>query len=62
MTALIAYLCTAFAEAHERAAEEAERGEVAEKVIIVAGFALLAIAVVAAITLLVNGKLAGISL
>ncbi|MGE0139369.1 MAG: hypothetical protein AB7R77_16255 [Ilumatobacteraceae bacterium] len=61
MTKLIARLQTAWLEASERATAEAESGEVAEKVIIVAGFTLIALAIVAAITALVNGKLAGIS-
>ena len=39
-----------------------ERGSVVETVIIAAGLAALAIAVVGAITLLVNEKVAGISL
>ena len=44
------------------AAEADDRGTVVETVIIAAGLAALAIGTVAAITLLVNGKVAGISL
>lgn len=50
------------AELRSRADEEAEQGEIVEKVIIVAGMAALAIAVIVAITALVNGKLGGINL
>lgn len=45
-----------------RAARQDDRGTVVETVIIAAGLAALAIGVVAAITLLVNDKVAGISL
>lgn len=45
-------------ELRTRAETEAEQGELIEKVIIVGGMAALAIIVVAAITALVNGKLA----
>ena len=45
-------------ELRTRAEAEAEQGELIEKVIIVGGMAALAIIVVAAITALVNGKLA----
>jgi hypothetical protein len=46
----------------QRTAEADDRGTVVETVIIAAGLATLAIGTVAAITLLVNGKVAGISL
>jgi hypothetical protein len=45
-----------------RQARKDDRGSVVETVIIAAGLAALAITVVAAITLLVNDKVAGISL
>lgn len=45
-----------------REAKTDDRGSVVETVIIAAGLAALAIAVVTAITLLVNEKVAGISL
>ena len=48
--------------ARRRAATTDDRGSIVETVIIAAGLATLAIATVAAITLLVNNKVAGISL
>jgi hypothetical protein len=45
-----------------REAKTDDRGTIVETVIIAAGLAALAIATVATITLLVNGKVSGISL
>ena len=53
---------TRFAELRTRAETESEQGELVEKVIITAGVALMAIAAMAAISLLVSGKIAGIHL
>lgn len=50
------------AQLHQRAKDESEEGDVTQTVILIAGFALLAGVVVAAITALVNGKLGTISL
>jgi hypothetical protein len=51
-----------FEELRTRAEAESEQGELVEKVIITAGVALMAIAAMAAISLLVSGKIAGIHL
>ena len=51
-----------FAELRTRAEAESEQGELVEKVIITAGVAIMAIAAMAAISLLVSGKIAGIHL
>ena len=45
-----------------RAEAESEQGEIVEKVIIVAAVAAMAIGAMAAISLLVTGKIAGIKL
>lgn len=50
------------AELRTRAEVESERGDIVEKVIIVAGVALITIAAVAAIKALVDGKIANINL
>ena len=49
-------------DVRERANAEAEQGEIVEKVIIVAAAAAIAIAAMAAISLAVTGKLAGLKL
>ena len=51
-----------FGDLKARAEAESEQGDVVEKVIITAGVALMAIAAMAAISLLVSGKIAGIKL
>jgi hypothetical protein len=56
------HLLLAWLADRTRQARKDDRGSVVETVIIAAGLAALAIAVVAAITLLVNNKVAGISL
>ena len=48
--------------ARQRARDESEQGEIVEKVIIVAAVAAMAIGAMAAISLLVTGKIAGIKL
>lgn len=62
MTQLIARFHTAVLEARARAAEEADRGEIVEKVIIVAAAAAIAIAAMAAIAAAVDIKIGGLSL
>lgn len=62
LTVLAAWFQAQYAEARSRAAAESERGDVVEKVVIVAGFAVLAALAIAFITALVQGKLNGISL
>ena len=59
---LTAWLSLRLAEARTRASEEADRGEIVEKVIIVAATAAIAIAAMAAIALAVNIKVGGIQL
>ena len=59
---LAAWLSLFLAEAKSRALAEADRGEVVEKVIIVAAAAAIAIAAMAAIALAVNIKVGGIQL
>ena len=49
-------------DVRERANAEAEQGEIVEKVIIVAAAAAIAIAAMAAISLAVTGKIAGLKL
>ena len=49
-------------DARHRAAEEADRGEIVEKVIIVAAAAAIAIAAMAAISLAVSGKIGSLEL
>ena len=62
MTAIIVWFQAQLIEARARAAEEAERGEIVEKVIIVAAAAAIAIAAMAAIALAVDIKVGGIEL
>lgn len=50
------------AQARERAVEEADHGEVVEKVIIVAAAAAIAIAAMAAIAMAVDIKIGGLQL
>jgi hypothetical protein len=59
---LTAWLSLRLAGARTRASEEADRGEIVEKVIIVAATAAIAIAAMAAIALAVNIKVGGIQL
>lgn len=61
-TRLTAWLSLRLAEAQSRASEEADRGEIVEKVIIVAAAAAIAIAAMAAIALAVDIKIGGIQL
>lgn len=61
MTALIAWIQLRAAELRHRAATD-ERGEIVEKVIIVAAAAALAIAVMGVIAAAVTGKIGGLSL
>ncbi len=61
-TRLSAWLSIRLAEARSRASEEADRGEIVEKVIIVAAAAAIAIAAMAAIALAVDIKIGGIEL
>jgi len=62
MTAIIVWFQAQLIEARARAAEEAERGEIVEKVIIVAAAAAIAIAAMAAIAAAVDIKIAGLEL
>ena len=50
------------ADTRARAVEEADHGEIVEKVIIVAAAAAIAIAAMAAIALAVNGKIGSLEL
>lgn len=59
---LTAWLSLRLAETRTRASEEADRGEVVEKVIIVAAAAAIAIAAMAAIALAVDIKIGGLEL
>jgi hypothetical protein len=59
---LSAWLQIRAAEAKKRAIREADRGEVVEKVIIVAAAAAIAIAAMAAIALAVDIKIGGLEL
>lgn len=61
-TRLTAFFSLRLAEARSRAGEEADRGEIVEKVIIVAAAAAIAIAAMAAIALAVDIKIGGIQL
>jgi len=61
-TRFTAWLSLRLIEARSRTSEEADRGEVVEKVIIVAAAALIAIAAMAAIALAVDIKIAGLEL
>lgn len=51
-----------YGDLRARAEAESEQGEIVEKVIIVAAVAAMAIGAMAAISLLVTGKIAGIKL
>ena len=62
MTAIIVWFQAQLIEARARAAEEAKRGEIVEKVIIVAAAAAIAIAAMAAIAAAVDIKIAGLEL
>lgn len=62
ITRLTAWLALLVADARRRAREEADRGEVVEKVIIVAAAAAIAIAAMAAIALAVDIKVGSIEL
>lgn len=62
MTALLAWFQVQIAEFRTRARADAERGEVVEKVIIVAAAAAMAIAAMAAIAAAVNAKIGGLQL
>ena len=62
ITRLTAWLWLRLAEARTRAGDEADRGEVVEKVIIVAAAAAIAIGAMAAIALAVDIKVGGIEL
>lgn len=59
---ITAWLSLRLDEARSRASEEADRGEIVEKVIIVAAAAAIAIAAMAAIKLAVDIKIGGIQL
>lgn len=61
-TRLTVWLSLRLLEARSQASEEADRGEVVEKVIIVAAAALIAIAAMAAIALAVDIKIGGLQL
>ena len=62
MALLVAWFHTQLAEARTRARAEGERGEVVEKVIIVAAAAAIAIAAMAAIAAAVDTKIGGLQL
>ena len=62
LSRLTAWLTVRLADAHGRARAEADRGEVVEKVIIVAAAAAIAIAAMAAIAMAVDVKVAGLEL
>jgi hypothetical protein len=62
ITRLTAWLSLLVAEARMRARNEADRGEIVEKVIIVAAAAAIAIAAMAAIALAVDIKIGSIEL
>ena len=62
MTAIIVWIQAQLIEVRARAAEEADRGEIVEKVIIVAAAAAIAIAAMAAIAAAVDIKIAGLEL
>lgn len=62
MTALLLWLQTQLVEVRDRAREDGERGEVVEKVIIVAAAAAIAIAAMAAIAMAVDLKIGGLQL
>lgn len=62
LAGITAWLSLRLAEARSRASEEADRGEIVEKVIIVAAAAAIAIAAMAAIKMAVDIKIGGIQL
>ncbi len=62
MTAIIVWFQTQLIEVRARAAEEADRGEIVEKGIIVAAAAAIAIAAMAATAAAVDIKIAGLEL
>lgn len=62
ITRLAAWLSLRLVQARTRARVEADRGEIVEKVIIVAATAAIAIAAMAAIALAVDIKMGGIQL
>jgi hypothetical protein len=62
MTAIIVWFQAQLIEARARATDQADRGEIVEKVIIVAAAAAIAIAAMAAIAAAVNLKIAGLEL
>lgn len=62
MVALVAWFQAQLADARARAREEAERGEIVEKVIIVAAAAAIAIGAMAAIAAAVDLKIGGLQL
>lgn len=62
MSALTRWLQTQLIELRDRARDDGERGEVVEKVIIVAAAAAIAIAAMAAIATAVDIKIGGLQL
>ena len=62
LTRVVTWLRLRLADARSRAVAEADRGEIVEKVIIVAAAAAIAIAAMAAIALAVDIKVGGIEL
>jgi hypothetical protein len=62
MALLVAWLQARFSAVLTQAREEPERGEIVEKVIIVAAAAAIAIAAMAAISLAINIKLGSLEL
>ena len=62
ITRLTTWLALRLADARARAVDEADRGEVVEKVIIVAAAAAIAIAAMAAIALAVDVKIGNLEL
>ena len=59
---LTAWIHACMADARTHAIEEADRGEIVEKVIIVAAAAAIAIAAMLAISLAVDAKIGGLQL
>jgi DNA/RNA endonuclease YhcR with UshA esterase domain len=62
MNHLIVAAQTRFGDLRARAEAESEQGDIVEKVIVTAAVAAISIAAMAAISLLVTGKIAGIKL
>ncbi len=62
MTALFAWFQATLLEVRDRAREDSERGEIVEKVIIVAAAAAIAIAAMAAIAAAVDIKIGSLEL